>query len=385
MVDGESVSGTYRCWRSCVVLFWLLLRVCCVVVCVCSVVFYFSVQFLFFVSIHLSSRCVLERFSGLFALSQNLSRSLHVFISFFLPVLSSISFSLMSVCDFSPLSLSFKQSSQLSPSSSLSFLALLFSWVHRSSALVHEVLCACCFAGGNKPSNTICNERHIFPAIFFHSAARRMAPYFRTRDAEVVVSSHVLWLLKKLSGSRILTTSCFAPGAEIFEGIGRAQATGAGQGADSVGSSQPSADNSSAMTSLPFVTVREAELWNIAKTKKCHLPGVHFDRQERRWVVRWQEGGKQRFLSFSICKFEKQGLTEDAASLAALRSSIGARNEKVLPTCVCHDDCFVRVDVIWSRSLHVCATFGMLMRASGSCEVRAKCQCRQREFDECNM
>ena len=201
-----------------------------------------------------------------------------------------------------------------------------------------EALCACCFAGGNKPSNTICNERHIFPAIFFHSSARKMTPYFRTRDAEVVVSSHFLWLLKKLSGSRTVTTSCCAPGAEIFEGIGRVQAKRGGQGADSVGSSQPSADNSLAMTSLPFVTVREAELWNIAKTKKCHLPGVHFERGQRRWVAHWQEGGRRRFLHFTIGKFMKQGLTEDAASLAALRSAIAARNEKVLPARAFDDD-----------------------------------------------
>ena len=91
--NGGGSTGTVNRVR---VLFLLAFVACLLRVASCVRVsfFFFAVRFLFFVSIHLSSRRVLECFSGLFvALSQNLSRSLQVFISFFfLPVLSPLSF-----------------------------------------------------------------------------------------------------------------------------------------------------------------------------------------------------------------------------------------------------------------------------------------------------
>lgn len=130
-----------------------------------------------------------------------------------------------------------------------------------------------------------------------------------------------------------MTTSCCAPGAEIFEGVGRAQVKRGGQGGENVVSSQSVAIDSPTVTGLPVVTVTESELQNIAKTKKCPLAGVSFENGTRRWNAQFTEGGKNRFVHFTIGRFVKQGLSEDGASLAALRAAIAARNEKVLPAC----------------------------------------------------
>ena len=78
------------------------------------------------------------------------------------------------------------------------------------------------------------------------------------------------------------------------------------------------------------VPVSEAELREIAQTKECPLPGVHFDRSNRRWRAYWQEGQKTKFACYGIGKLEKKGMTEYAASLAALRAAIATRNEKVV-------------------------------------------------------
>ena len=79
----------------------------------------------------------------------------------------------------------------------------------------------------------------------------------------------------------------------------------------------------------PFhVSVTETELRDIAKTKECSLPGVSFHRQSRSWHVQWHEE-KLRSAYFSIAKLEKQGMTECAASLTALRAAISTQNEVV--------------------------------------------------------
>ena len=43
------------------------------------------------------------------------------------------------------------------------------------------------------------------------------------------------------------------------------------------------------------VSVSEAELSNIARTKECWLPGVNFDRSNRAWRAQWLEGQTQKF------------------------------------------------------------------------------------------
>ena len=79
----------------------------------------------------------------------------------------------------------------------------------------------------------------------------------------------------------------------------------------------------------PFhVSVTATELRDIAKTKECSLPGVSFHRQCRSWLVRWYDE-KTRNARFSIAKLEKQGMTECAASLTALRAAISTQNEVV--------------------------------------------------------
>ena len=79
----------------------------------------------------------------------------------------------------------------------------------------------------------------------------------------------------------------------------------------------------------PFhVSVTETELRDIAKTKECSLPGVSFHRKSRSWHVQWHEE-KKRSAYVSIAKLEKQGMTECAASLTALRAAIATQNEVV--------------------------------------------------------
>ena len=79
----------------------------------------------------------------------------------------------------------------------------------------------------------------------------------------------------------------------------------------------------------PFhVSVTETELRDIAKTKECSLPGVSFDPTRRRWHVQWYDE-KLRHAYFSIAKLEKQGMTECAASLTALRAAISTQYEVV--------------------------------------------------------
>ena len=80
----------------------------------------------------------------------------------------------------------------------------------------------------------------------------------------------------------------------------------------------------------PHVPVSEAELSRIALTKECRLPGVNFHRKDRAWRAYWQEGQKTKFAYYGIGKLEKKGMTENAASLAALRAAIATRNEKVV-------------------------------------------------------
>ena len=80
----------------------------------------------------------------------------------------------------------------------------------------------------------------------------------------------------------------------------------------------------------PHVSVSEAELSRIALTKECPLPGVNFHRKDRAWRAYWHEGQTQKFAHYGIGKLEKKGMTEYAASLAALRAAIATRNEKVV-------------------------------------------------------
>ena len=82
-------------------------------------------------------------------------------------------------------------------------------------------------------------------------------------------------------------------------------------------------------TATPLhVSVTETELRDIAKTKECSLPGVCFDRKNRRWHVQWFDE-KLRHAYFGIAKLEKQGMTECAASLTALRAAVATQNEVV--------------------------------------------------------
>ena len=90
---------------------------------------------------------------------------------------------------------------------------------------------------------------------------------------------------------------------------------------------KPCGADSSVATPL-HVSVTETELRDIAKTKECSLPGVSFDPTRRRWHVQWFEE-KNRNAYFSIAKLEKQGMTECAASLTALRAAISTQNEVV--------------------------------------------------------
>ena len=76
------------------------------------------------------------------------------------------------------------------------------------------------------------------------------------------------------------------------------------------------------------VSVTEAELRDIAKTKECSLLGVYFNRKNRSWRVQWHDE-KDRNAYFGIAKLEKQGMTERAASLTALRAAIAKQNEVV--------------------------------------------------------
>ena len=294
--------------------------VCCVV---CVSLFFFSVNFCFS-SVFICLLDVFLNVSVVFSLCRKtcLARSMSSFLFFFQFCLLSLSLTSVTV-------------SLLKQGTIIPFFFYLVSCALFShpGALVmspsefwfrSEVLCACCFAGCNLTKKTeFCT--HIFPARSFHSAARRMSPYFRTRRRGCCFESFFV-ASEQLSGLRKVTTSCCAPGAEIFEGVGKAQPQRGG--AHSIVSAQPSADNSSAMTSLPYIAVTGAELWNIAKTKKCHLPGVNSDRQRRYWSASWWEGGQQS-VRFSIGKFVKQGLTEEVASFAALCAAIAARNEKV--------------------------------------------------------
>ena len=78
------------------------------------------------------------------------------------------------------------------------------------------------------------------------------------------------------------------------------------------------------------VSVTETELLNIARTKECRLPGVNFDRSNRRWGTSWQENRTYKLAYYAIGKLERKGMTEHAASLAALRAAIATRNEKVV-------------------------------------------------------
>ena len=78
------------------------------------------------------------------------------------------------------------------------------------------------------------------------------------------------------------------------------------------------------------VSVTEAELSNIARTKECWLPGVHFDCKGRRWRAYWLEGQTCKISSYGVGKLDKKGMTENAASLAALRATITLRIEKVV-------------------------------------------------------
>ena len=80
------------------------------------------------------------------------------------------------------------------------------------------------------------------------------------------------------------------------------------------------------------VSVTEAELSNIAQKRECWLPGVNFYRNNRcrAWRACWYENQTCKFASHGIGKFEKMGMTEHAASRAALRAAIATRNEKVV-------------------------------------------------------
>ena len=78
------------------------------------------------------------------------------------------------------------------------------------------------------------------------------------------------------------------------------------------------------------VSVSEEELLNIAQSKECSLPGVNFEPKNRRWRAYWYEDQTRKFAYYGIGKLEKKGMTENSASLAALRAAITVRNEKVV-------------------------------------------------------
>ena len=137
--------------------------------------------------------------------------------------------------------------------------------------------------------------------------------------------------MMRIFGVRFMLTSAqrawqpFAPrraGPSQFAGVWDANLQWVGV------ASQPGSVSLSAATAL-HVSVSEAELLNIAKTKDCTLPGVHFNRKRRYWCIRWFQNKKGCGASISVGRFEKLGMTEDAASLTALRAAIAKRNEKV--------------------------------------------------------
>ena len=74
------------------------------------------------------------------------------------------------------------------------------------------------------------------------------------------------------------------------------------------------------------VLVSVAELREIAQSKACWLPGVNFNRKDRAWRAYWQENQEKKVANRGIGKLEKKGMTENAASLAALRAAIATRN-----------------------------------------------------------
>ena len=75
----------------------------------------------------------------------------------------------------------------------------------------------------------------------------------------------------------------------------------------------------------------DSELRAMAKTQKCPVPGVHFHQGQNSWMACWYEQKKKKKNQcyFSVKKFEAPGMTEDEASLAALRSTIVFRADKV--------------------------------------------------------
>ena len=111
-------------------------------------------------------------------------------------------------------------------------------------------------------------------------------------------------------------------GPSLFTGVWRANPQWVGV------ASQPGSVSPSTATAL-HVSVSQAELLNIARSKDCMLPGVSFSRKKRSWCITWLQNKKKCATAISVGRFEKQGMTEDAASLTALRAAIAKRNEKV--------------------------------------------------------
>jgi len=72
----------------------------------------------------------------------------------------------------------------------------------------------------------------------------------------------------------------------------------------------------------------DGDLRTMVETKKCQVPGVHYDKTNNRWVAQWYEQGKMHRCSFSVKKFNLPGVTEEEASLTALQAAINLRESK---------------------------------------------------------
>ena len=73
----------------------------------------------------------------------------------------------------------------------------------------------------------------------------------------------------------------------------------------------------------------DEDLRTMVETKKCKVPGVHYDKAQNRWMAQWCEQGKRQQRCFPVKKFKVDGFTEAEASLTALRAAIDLREGKV--------------------------------------------------------
>ena len=79
--------------------------------------------------------------------------------------------------------------------------------------------------------------------------------------------------------------------------------------------------------SLPSAETRAARSTRLER--QSGVQSISWNTMTPGWRVSWQEGGRRRRLQFSISKFLKQGLSEEAADQSALQEAKDCREELV--------------------------------------------------------